>query len=118
MDRTILTPSGIEINDSKKSIRIVFMYKGIRCRETLNPLPNKSNIKYCTNLRAEILNKIAKNEFSYYEYFPESKLAKRIGIIKDVKNNNCCDLLIQQLSNYEKMVKITICRHQLSLDIA
>ena len=105
MDRTILTPSGIEINDSKKSIRIVFMYKGIRCRETLNPLPNKSNIKYCTNLRAEILNKIAKNEFSYYEYFPESKLAKRIGIIKDVKNNNCCDLLIQQLSNYEKMVK-------------
>jgi integrase len=105
MDRTIITPQGIDINDSGKSLRIFFMYKNTRCRETLNLPPTKANIKYATNLRAEILNKIAKNEFNYNEYFPESRLAKRLGMIKEVKNTKCSDLFEQQLSNYAKMVE-------------
>lgn len=105
MDRAIITPSGVEINDSGKSMRIVFMYKGTRCRETINVLPTKANIKYCTNLRAEILNKIAREEFDYNNYFPDSKLAKRLGMIKEVKVSNCGILLEQQLTNYAKMVE-------------
>ncbi len=103
MDRTILTPTGIEIREN--TIRIVFMYKGIRCRETLKLEATKSNLKYCANLRAEILNKIARNDFIYADYFPNSKLAKRVGIIKESKVIYCITLLEQQLINYNKMVK-------------
>lgn len=105
MDRTIVTPQGIEISDSGKSMRIIFMCKGTRCRETINLLPTKVNIKYAANLRAEILNKIAKNEFNYMEYFPESKLAKRLGIIKTQQVILCSVMLDKQLANYTKMVE-------------
>lgn len=104
MDRTIVTHPGVEINDSGKSLRILFMYKGTRCRETINLQPTKTNIKYCSNLRAEILNKIAKNAFNYTEYFPDSKLAKRLGIIKEIQKISCTDLLNQQLLIYAKKV--------------
>ena len=105
MDRTIVTPPGVEINDSGKSLRIVFMYKSTRCRETLNLQPTKANIKYAANLRAEILSKIAKNEFDYAGYFPESKLAKRLGIIKEQQIIHCSGVLEKQLANYAKMVE-------------
>ncbi|MCE3269027.1 MAG: hypothetical protein K0R49_1279 [Burkholderiales bacterium] len=105
MDRANLTPPGIVINDSGKSFRIVFMFNGIRCRETINLQPTKINIKYAANLRGEILNKIAKNEFNYAEYFPDSRLAKRLGIIEEVKSYKCNDLFEQQLCNYTKMVE-------------
>lgn len=98
-------PQGIEISDSGKSMRMIFMYKSTRCRETINILPTKANIKYAANLRAEILNKIAKNDFVYEEYFPESKLAKRLGIIKKSTVIKCNELLEQQLDNYSKMVE-------------
>ena len=102
MDR-IITPPGVEVRNN--TLRIVFMYKNIRCRETLNLKPTKANIKYAANLRAEILSKIARNEFNYRDYFPDSKLAIRLGIIKEIKLYNCTDLLEQQLSNYAKMVE-------------
>ncbi|HMT02190.1 MAG TPA: DUF3596 domain-containing protein [Burkholderiales bacterium] len=105
MDRTIINHAGIEISDSGKSIRIIFMFKNIRCRETINLQPTKANIKYCTNLRAEILNKIAKNEFNYADYFPESKLAKRLGLIKEQQVIHCSSILEKQLTNYAKMVE-------------
>ncbi len=106
MDRAILTPQGVElIGKNNKTIRIVFMYKGMRCRETMKLEPSKANIKYCANLRAEILNKIARNEFNYGDYFPESKLATRIGLVKQDNNVLCEELLNKQLQNYEMMVK-------------
>jgi integrase len=103
MDRTVLTPQGVEVRG--ETLRIVFMYKGTRCRETLKLAPTKTNIKYCTNLRAEILNKIARNDFNYNEYFPESKLAKRLEIIQEIKVYYCQELLEQQLAQYARMVK-------------
>ncbi len=103
MDRAIITPQGVEVRG--ETLRIVFMYKGTRCRETLKLAPTKANIKYCTNLRAEILNKIARNNFNYNEYFPESKLAKRLGIIQEVKVYYCQELMEQQLANYARMVE-------------
>lgn len=81
------------------------MYKGIRCRETIKLTPTKANIKYAANLRAEILNKIARNDFNYNFYFPESKLAKRLGITKEITVYYCQELLEQQLVNYAKMVE-------------
>ena len=73
MDRKS-TLTGVEIREHKHgdSIRIAFTYKGRRCRETIKIEPTKRNIKYASNLRAEILNKIAKQEFNYADYFPDS----------------------------------------------
>jgi len=105
MDRTVITPPGIYVNDSNKSIRIFFMYNGIRCRETINLIPNKANIIYCANLRAEIISRIARNIFNYAEYFPNSKLAKKLGIICTIKEIYCKDLFEEQLNNYQKMVE-------------
>lgn len=106
MDRAISPPQGIEIiGENNSSIRLVFMYKGMRCRETIKLEPTKSNIKYCANLRAEVLNKIARNEFNYAEYFPGSKLAARVGLIKQVDKISCGELLNKQLLNYEMMVQ-------------
>ena len=108
MDRTIVKnsqaiPEGIELFHDN-GVRIHFMYKGARCREHLKLEPTKANLKYCANLCAEILNKIARNEFDYSQYFPESKFAKRLGIIKEVKIIYCQILLEKQISNYESMV--------------
>ncbi|MFN8770919.1 MAG: Arm DNA-binding domain-containing protein [Neisseriaceae bacterium] len=106
MDRTILKekaiPEGLEIRNN--TIRIHFMYKSIRCRETIKLSPTKTNIKYCANLRIEILNKIARNEFNYNQYFPNSKFGRKFGFIQEKKVTYCKVLLEQQLDNYTKMV--------------
>lgn len=44
---------GISIRelDSGKNIRIDFIYRGVRCRETLKIEPTKANLKYAERLR-------------------------------------------------------------------
>lgn len=66
--------TGIEERGS--SIRLVFQWRGTRCRETINIPPTKANMQYVAGLRAEILRKIAIGTFNYAEYFPESEKAK------------------------------------------
>lgn len=66
---------GVEAR-SKSSITIRFMYLGVERRESIKLIPTKENIKFASNLRAEILNKIALQQFSYADYFPNSKYAK------------------------------------------
>ncbi|MBP9742342.1 MAG: site-specific integrase [Burkholderiales bacterium] len=105
MDKIITIPSGIEVGKSNKSLRIMFMYNKVRCRETLKLPLTKANIKYCANLRTEILSKIARNEFNYAEYFPESKFAKKAGLIKVNKKIRCEQLFKHQLQHYEKLVE-------------
>ncbi|MDQ5921165.1 MAG: hypothetical protein QG673_1221 [Pseudomonadota bacterium] len=104
MDRAVLKtiPEGLEVRSN--TIRLHFMLSGIRCRESVKLEATRPNLKYCANLRAEILNKIARNEFDYSHYFPNSKFAKRLGIIKDIRIVKCSELLEQQLINYAKMV--------------
>lgn len=106
MDRTIVKeksiPEGLEVRSN--TIRLHFMFNGIRCREPVKLDATKANIKYCANLRAEILNKIARNEFDYSQYFPDSKFAKRLGLIKENKTIKCITLLEQQLKTYSKLV--------------
>lgn len=79
--------SGIEIRQGKNgaTIRIVFLYLGVRNRETLALPPTKPNLQYAERLRAEILNAIGRGTFNYKEYFPESKRAALFGHV--VANN-------------------------------
>ena len=76
------SPPGVEVrrwDSGKESIRIRFYYQGIECRETLNLKVTKSNIKYAERLRSEIINRIARHDFCYAEYFPQSRLVARFG---------------------------------------
>lgn len=70
-------PEGVEVRSGKRrsSLRITFTFNGERCRETLDIPVSAANIKYASNLRGEILTRIAKGTFSYTEFFPESKRA-------------------------------------------
>lgn len=102
------TPQGIEVRG--KYLRIMFMYNNHRCRETIKLTPSKQNIKYCANLRTEILNKIARNEFNYAEYFPNSKTAISLGITDDPDTSSCKYLLEKLLAEYIRMKD----NHQLS----
>ncbi|RAP36682.1 site-specific integrase [Legionella quinlivanii] len=79
------TPTGVEIRQwksGKNTLRISFYYKGVQCRETLKLDVTSSNIKYADRLRGEIINAIEKGTFSYADYFPQSKLARRFGHVK------------------------------------
>ena len=73
--------SGIEIREGKNgaTIRIVFLYLGVRNRETLALPPTKQNLLYAERLRSEILNAIGRGTFNYKEYFPNSKRAAIFG---------------------------------------
>lgn len=75
-------PTGVELRrwkSGKVSLRIQFYYLGVQCRETLKLEPTPSNLKYASRLRSEIINAIERGTFSYADYFPDSKLARRFG---------------------------------------
>ncbi|HBP6867982.1 TPA: site-specific integrase [Legionella pneumophila] len=79
---TTKTPTGVELRQwksGKATLRIQFYYQGVQCRETLKLEPIPSNIKYASRLRSEIINAIERGTFSYADYFPDSKLARRFG---------------------------------------
>lgn len=65
--------AGIEERGS--SIRIVFQWRGMRCRETLKIEPTKTNKQYAAGLLAEIKRKIQIGTFNYADYFPNSAKA-------------------------------------------
>lgn len=65
--------------ETGRSIRIVFRYRGVMCRETLKLEPTKANLKYSERLRGEILNAITLDKFNYADYFPQSKNARKFG---------------------------------------
>jgi len=52
---------------------------GVECRERVNLPHTRANDAYCTNLRAAILDKIARGAFDYTEFFPESPKARTFG---------------------------------------
>ncbi len=61
-------PTGVEIRG--KYIRIWFMFRGKRCRETLKGWEiTNSNIKKAGNLRALIVHEISSGEFEYLRRF-------------------------------------------------
>lgn len=72
---------GIEIHGG--SIRVVFMWRRIRCRETLGLPLTKANIKHAALLRAAILHEIKTGHFEYGRHFPNSKNATNYTAVKD-----------------------------------
>lgn len=74
--------SGVEVRrykSGRQAIRIDFVFRGVRCRETLTLEPTRQNLKYAANLRAEIQRKIEIGAFVYTDYFPNSTRARVFG---------------------------------------
>ncbi len=77
-------PSGVSTRKDRNSIRISFQYQGVQCQETLKGLKaNKSgDIKYASQLKAEIDRKISLGSFHYADYFPSSPKLKLFGAMR------------------------------------
>jgi len=69
----------IRTHKHRQSIEIQFQYRGVRCRESLKLEPTKSNLRYATGLRAQIITEIEKGIFQYGKHFPDSKRAGLFG---------------------------------------
>lgn len=77
-------PTGVELHNGK--IRITFIYRGVRCRETLRGwVVSSGNIKKAGNLRALIVSEIQMGTFDYGDRFPESKALKKFTTTQKIK---------------------------------
>lgn len=95
-------PEGVEVRI--KTLRISFIYKETRCRETLKGWDvTPANIKKAGRLRAVIVSEITGGVFDYLERFPNSKLAAKLGRA----NNNGQFTLLGDLINRWLTVKET-----------
>lgn len=91
MDREFAPGSGIEKELAKhpgveihgKSLRIVFMWRRRRCRETLSLPVTKANIKHAAQLRAAVLHDIRIGTFDYAQRFPNSRQAGNYSNSRD-----------------------------------
>lgn len=95
-------PEGIDVRGN--SLRIWFIYKETRCRETLkgwNITP--SNIKKAGRFRAVIVSEIACGEFDYFIRFPNSKNSLKFGSA----NNNGMFTLLDDLIKRRLIIKET-----------
>lgn len=80
--------TGIEIHGH--SIRVDFMYKGVRYRHTLGIEPTKANIKHAAGLRSAALFALKSGNYNEADFFPHSRPAdstiqtsKRLGDLCD-----------------------------------
>lgn len=91
MGRAVTPGSGIEAELAKhtgieihgNSIRIVFMWRKRRYRETLGLPVTKANIKHAAQLRAAVLHAIKIGTFDYAAHFPESRQAGNYSSTRD-----------------------------------
>ncbi|OOE71737.1 Arm DNA-binding domain-containing protein [Salinivibrio kushneri] len=73
-----MTPEGVEVRGT--SIRIWFLYRGKRCKETLKGWKaTPANIRKAGRLRAVIVSEISGGTFDYLARFPNSKKARELG---------------------------------------
>ncbi|QMV65153.1 site-specific integrase [Pseudomonas berkeleyensis] len=105
--------TGVEIHGN--SIRIVFMWKRRRCRETLGLPVTKANIKHASQLRAAVLHAIKTGTFDYAQHFPESRQAGNYSSNRDER-------LHLLLARYKPLKAVDITeeterRYVLALDI-
>ncbi len=98
-------PEGVEIRRGK-TLRIIFRYRGVRCRESLKLTATASNIKYAANLRGEILNGIARGTFNYAVYFPQSKNARKFGY-KPPSNITIGEMLNEYLDLVKRTLEVS-----------
>lgn len=101
-EKTNSTPLGIQLRG--KNIRILFYYQGIQCFETVATGTAKAEINYAVRRRAEVLRKIEDGEFDYRVEFPNSNNIKKFH---HSYNFTCGDLLLKQITIYEKMALVS-----------
>lgn len=105
--------TGVEIHGN--SIRIVFMWRKRRCRETLGLPVTKANIKHAAQLRAAVLHDIKLGKFDYARHFPDSKQAGNYSNTRDER-------LHALLARYKPLKAVDITeetesRYNIALDI-
>lgn len=64
---------GVELHGP--SLRVVFVWKGTRYRESLGLPPTRQNIRHAAQLRAAVLHDIKMGAFEFARHFPNSKHA-------------------------------------------
>lgn len=72
-------------------IRITFLYRGERCRETLSIPPTEKNLIFAEAKRGQIRTEIALGTFDYAKHFPQSRRAAA-GVARQVMTlSKACD---------------------------
>ncbi|MFL9808473.1 MAG: DUF3596 domain-containing protein [Pseudomonas sp.] len=105
--------TGIEIHGN--SIRVTFMWRKRRCRETLGLPVTKANIKHAAQLRAAVLHDIQLGRFDYARHFPNSRQAGNYSSARDER-------LRALLARYKALKAVDITeetesRYNIALDI-
>lgn len=80
--RKLKCPEGVEIRKSssgKTSLRILFYYRGVLCRESIKLEATQQNINHAARRRSAAMEAIERNVFNYADFFPDSKNAIRFG---------------------------------------
>jgi len=68
---------GIEVHG--KSIRVVFMHKGVRHRHTLGIEPTKANLKHASRLRSAAMYALKTGTYNEAAFFPHSRQGDQAG---------------------------------------
>lgn len=106
--------TGIEIHG--QSIRVDFMYKGVRHRHTLGIEPTKANIKHAAGLRSAALFALKSGSYNEGDYFPHSRSAdssaqssKRLGdLCERYKPLKAVDISPETESRYENALNVCL----------
>lgn len=103
---------GIEIHG--RSIRVAFMYKGVRHRHTLGMEPTKNNIKHAASLRSAALFALKSGNYNEVDFFPHSRASesgsgsKRVAdLCERYKPLKAVDITPETQSRYE--VALNVC---------
>nr|WP_300312860.1 DUF3596 domain-containing protein [Halomonas sp.] len=74
---------GVEVHGP--SLRIWFMWRGKRCRESIGLIPTRANIKHAAQQRAAVTHAIKLGTFDYAEWFPDSKHVDGKGPVRNAR---------------------------------
>jgi len=85
----------------KNAVRMEFLYRHQRCRETIHVRPTESNLRRLRDHLEEVRMAIKIGKFDYFEYFPESKNAFQFS------DNKAAHMTIEQMMTrwYEQSYK-------------
>lgn len=106
--------TGIEVHG--QTIRVGFMYKGVRHRHTLGIEPTKANLKHAAGLRSAALFALKSDNYVEADYFPNSRPAEtapqtsmRLGDLCDrYKPLKAVDITEETQSRYENALNVCL----------
>ena len=108
---------GVELR--AKSIRLFFVWDGVRHKETLTiggmvAAPTAANIKHAHRVAQDIRYRISIGAFDLAEHFPESPRAKKTSQVASRTFGEWCDLW---LSTKGRLAKNTLSQYRNALDV-